>query len=269
MTASRQAQEGELRIQGREVAVRALRRREEGRALRAKQERSQALRDGDLARARRLAMLLELLSQADPAPSDKKWCELCKVFLPTACFLRTQDPNVCLKHLKVADHKKLQPVQCRRCRKERDPTEYHTQTLKNLQQEERLHEAVCLHCAPTHIPVGREEKKHTCNLCLEPLPLSAFSMAVQKMIGGRASRSVRCLDCQFPLCASCGMRPDSLLNTQRAPKSKADLDKFLCLACKYPNCAMCGRAMEEWRKRRWRRKAETPNKTWTCSECLG
>ena len=138
----------------------------------------------------------------------------------------------------------MQPVRCSRCGNKRDPSEYHTQTLKNLQQEERLHEAVCLHCAPTHIPVGRKDKKHTCCVCLEPLPLSAFSIAMQKMIGYSKSSNLRCLDCQFPQCASCGMRPDSFLNTQRAPESKADRDKYLCLACKYPDCSGCGRAME-------------------------
>ena len=108
-------------------------------------------------------------AQASPAPADKRWCDVCNVFLSTACFLSTEERNICFKHLKTFQQQRMQPVKCSRCGQKREATEYHTPTLKNLQQEDRLHEAVCLHCAPQHIPKGWEEKKTTCCVCLEEL----------------------------------------------------------------------------------------------------
>ena len=143
----------------------------------------------------------------------------------------------------------MQSVKCSRCREKLEATEYDTPTLKNQQQEERLHEAVCLHCAPQHLPKGWEDKKTTCSVCLEKLPLLAFSVAMQKQIINRNYSKVRCLQCQYPRCSSCGQQAQSLPNVSRAPKSKEDRDNFFCLACMYPNCSGCGQAMEEWRKR--------------------
>ena len=211
-------------------------------------------------------------AQAGPAPADKIWCDVCKVFLPTACFPSTEQRNVCRKHLQTFQQKKTQAVRCSRCGQEREATEYQAAKLKNLQAEERLPEAVCLHCVPEHLPAGWQGKSITCCVCLETLPFSAFSMSWQKQVADKrwraAESGARCLNCQFPQCSSCGVRPRSLLNTQRAPKSKDDRDKYLCLACTYPNCSNCRRSMEEWRKRKWRSKAKTPGRSWTCPECL-
>ena len=177
-----------------------------------------------------------------------------------------------VKHLlqafKKNQQQRMQPVKCTRCGQKREATEYDTPTLKNLQHEDRLHEAVCLHCAPQHLPKGWEEMKNTCCVCLEQLPFLAFSVAMQRKIMHRDYRVVRCLECQYPRCSSCGLQAQTLPPGNRMPKCKNDRDKYLCVACEYPNCSGCGKAMEAWRRRPSKKtKNVMIGNTWVCPDC--
>ena len=73
-----------------------------------------------------------------------------------------------MKHLKTFQLEKEGPVRCCRCGKDRETTEYPTDILKGLRVTQNLHEAVCLHCDPVHLPHDWEKKRITCSVCLKP-----------------------------------------------------------------------------------------------------
>ena len=91
-------------------------------------------------------------AKARPAPADTRWCKECEEYLPTECFSGKTATDVCVKHLKTFQQEEQKPVRCSRCGEERDTTEYLTATLKRLREADGLHEAVCLHCDPVHLP---------------------------------------------------------------------------------------------------------------------
>jgi hypothetical protein len=215
------------------------------------------------------------LARARPAPANTKWCKECEEYLPLELFnTRGQDggsAEVCVKHLKTFQQEKQGPVRCSRCGEERQTTEYHAASLKGLQEAHRLHEAVCLHCDPVHLPRDWEKKRITCSVCLEALGFSAFSLEKQKQVAQKqfytAKAGARCLECQFPACSHCGKPTTSQLNTQEAPKTKQERDKFLCRSCRYPPCSECGEPMTASAERKWREKAVPPGTAWTCPTC--
>ena len=58
---------------------------------------------------------LSCLAQASLAPTGKRWCDICKVFLPTSCFLSKEERNICLNHLKLFQHDKMHQVRSSCC----------------------------------------------------------------------------------------------------------------------------------------------------------
>ena len=72
------------------------------------------------------------------------------------------------------------PVLCKLCGEKRETTEYRAVTLNALRTADRIHDAVCLHCDPVHIPPDYKRKQVICFICKEGLPLDKFSIACQK-----------------------------------------------------------------------------------------
>ena len=129
----------------------------------------------------------------------------------------------------------------------------------------RIHDAVCLHCDPVHIPPGYRRKPVICCICKEGLPLNKFSMAWQKkmMTLRQYTENIgaRCLDCQYPKCSFCGQKPTAFLQHKVAPKTRAERDAYVCKDCKYPSCLGCKRPMTRKAREVWRKE---PKATWTC-----
>ena len=89
----------------------------------------------------------------------------------------------------------------------------------------RIHDAVCLHCDPVHIPPGYRRKPVICCICKEGLPLNKFSMAWQKkmMTLRQYTENIgaRCLDCQYPKCSFLWPEAHGVSSTQSGAEDES------------------------------------------------
>ncbi|CAE8653030.1 unnamed protein product [Polarella glacialis] len=122
-------------------------------------------------------------------------------------------------------------VQCRDCKLKLDCAMFDNKSLDQWIQQQELWKASCLQCRPLDKP-HLHKQSYACSRCKEQKPLAAFSVVVQK--GNMLSRW-RCLDCQFPQCATCGKQREQPMKHTFTDGS------YLCDACGWPPCSgVCG-----------------------------
>ena len=134
---------------------------------------------------------------------------------------------------------------CSICKISSPPSNYDYKNLARLEEEEQVYLAVCLTCESK----GNEDSPVKCVGCKVTKNRNEFSFARQRC---KNYLTWRCLLCDFPPCARCGVKPGI---PKRAP--------YTCEACLFPPCK-CGA------QRPRSSKYKTTNEgmeTWTCSKC--
>ncbi|CAE8629629.1 unnamed protein product, partial [Polarella glacialis] len=196
-------------------------------------------------------------------------CSTCKELLPLGSFdpvrMMTWRANnhlsraVCkdcqgsLRGLSSAPRASGISVQCRDCKLKLDCTMFDNKSLAQWIQQQELWKASCLQCRPLNKP-HLHKQSYACSRRKEQKPLAAFSVVVQK--GNNLSRW-RCLDCQFPKCATCGR--------QRAQPMTHTFThgSYFCAACGWPPCSGgCGAPRPQDSRFHVQKKAQ-----WFCVKC--
>ena len=126
---------------------------------------------------------------------------------------------------------------CKSCGQEREAREFDHKTLENLIINNKVYDAVCLHCDASQLDrFHKETYLYIC--CKKNLPASSFSIARKR---NHNTKTLKCEDCERPPCSICGARPEKpLTNQNEVVTSLTERKQYKCVRCKYPPCARCG-----------------------------
>ena len=80
---------------------------------------------------------------------------------------------------------------------------------------------------------------------------------VKTKVGRLTDERLKCYDCQYPPCSSCGQRPIHAIMHNAMHK-----DKYFCSACKFPPCQVCHTPQISGNM-----KAQRMFKAYTCTSC--
>jgi hypothetical protein len=150
---------------------------------------------------------------------------------------------------------------CAACATTKAASQFDAKELQCLSEQSKIHEAVCLECAPKHRDRAARQVV-SCMICKESKELSQYSIPMQKKAVTRNYVTMRCEDCQAPPCSECGQRPTGSLNAYVAPKTVEEKGAYRCEACLYKPCQGCG-VQPTKRQRNLHRGA-----AWTCRKCF-
>ena len=153
---------------------------------------------------------------------------------------------------------------CRECRKQLPMENFDITFLRKLCQAQELWRLVCMNCKDTKEKPNRivstsqsTEPKWLCGRCDRHKPAVEFAIAVRKYLQKNRA-NIRCFECQYPLCCSCGKRP------ARAYFHHYKDGEYMCKSCGYPPCPACGKPRPQLNSGRWHVRNKPD---WRCTEC--
>ena len=134
---------------------------------------------------------------------------------------------------------------CSQCKEQHPPHNYDYKKLATLEEEGQVYLAFCIRCETKEV----DPKLYTCGGCHQEKQRTEFSLARQRC---KNYPTWRCLDCDFPPCEICRVKPNILKKTP-----------YICEGCLFPPC-QCGAPRPQSTKYR---STNPGMKTWICSRC--